>query len=83
MLSDHCQPGLANRSGELISVYVWRWEGAKKAVPSGHSLEHGRVPLNLGRHRVCGDRALAWAVQRGCGVSILGNIQKPRGRGAG
>ena len=30
-----------------------------------------------------GDRALAQAVQGGCGVSVLGDIQKPSGRGLG
>lgn len=29
-----------------------------------------------------GGGALAWAAQRGCGVSIFGGLQKPLGRGA-
>ncbi|KAK4828495.1 hypothetical protein QYF61_026766 [Mycteria americana] len=57
---------------------------------NGHKLKDRRFPLNIRNQFFffflffCeGDRALAQAVQRGCGVSILGDIQKLSGCGPG
>ncbi|KAK4825975.1 hypothetical protein QYF61_003544, partial [Mycteria americana] len=52
---------------------------------NGHNLKYRRFPLNI-RETLCyyeGDQALAQVAQRGCGVSTLGDIQKPSGRGPG
>jgi len=46
---------------------------------NGHKLKHGRFPLIIMQHFFFyreGDRALAQAEQRSCGVSLLGNIKK-------
>lgn len=54
---------------------------------NGHKLTHRRFPLNIRKHLgffYCkGDQALTQVAQGGCGISILGDTQKPSGRDPG
>ncbi|KAK4829452.1 LOW QUALITY PROTEIN: hypothetical protein QYF61_004670 [Mycteria americana] len=77
---------------ELINVYKYLKGGCKEdrarlfsVVPSDRTrdntpqLKHGRFCLNIRKHFFTGDKALEQVAQGGCGVSILGHIQKPSG----
>ncbi|KAK4824359.1 hypothetical protein QYF61_013694 [Mycteria americana] len=93
------QPREEKARRDLINVYKYLEGGCKEdrarlfsVVPSnrargsGHRPKHGGFPLNIRKHFFTedeGDQALAQVVQRACGVSILGDIQKPFGHGPG
>ena len=81
---------------DLLNVYKYlkgrcKEDGARlfSVVPrdktrgNGHKLKHRRLPLNIRKHflTVRRDQALAQVAQGGCGVSTLGDIQKPSGHG--
>ena len=78
------------------ALNTWR-EGAKKTEPAslqwcpvtgqeamGTNWNTGGSAWTSGNTFACaGDQALAQVAQRGCGISILGDIQEPSGHGYG
>ena len=96
--AETAQPREAKAQGDLTNVYKYLKGGGKEdraklfsAVPSdrtrgnGHNLKHRWMPLNIRKpfFHCEGDRALAQVAQGGCGVSFLGDVQKPFGHGPG
>ena len=81
--------------GGISSMYTNTWkEGAKRMEPGSFQWCPVTGQEAMGTHRHTGDSlwtlfycehhwALAQVAQRGCGVSLLGDIQKPSGHGPG
>lgn len=82
----------------LINVHPWlkgrhQEDGARlfsevssaRTRDNGHQLKDGRLRLNIPKpfFHCEGDRALAQVGPGGCGVCVLGDVQKPCGHGAG
>lgn len=72
--------GYKEDEARLISV-----EPSDRARGNGQKLKHRKLHLNIMKHFFyCeGGQVLAQAAHEDCGVSVLGNIQKPPGHGPG
>lgn len=88
--------GCLESRSEFINAYKYLNRGGKEdrprvfsGVPSDrirgneHTLKHGTFPLNIRKHFFTVRVTKHLLVQKGCGVSILGDIQKPFGHGSG